>query len=258
MHHISIYSFISVYILLIIVTLLMKKAKIKRAQELLYGSAMMTVQLLLAGYILTELFENPYPVFTCLYLAIMFIFAGRRILSKKFSFIMPFKFSVACAFVLTNILITVFFVIVITEQSFFSPQYTIPITGMLLGNTITGYNLALKTFQERLHTYKEQNHSLLHLGVHPKKILLPHINAAFETALLPTINNMLNMGIITLPGMLTGQILAGASPNTAILYQITITIAICATVSISVFCGLYVGQHFLYNGRLQLLISESS
>ena len=95
--------------------------------------------------------------------------------------------------------------------------------------------------------------SLLHLGLTPQKILLPMVNQALETALLPTLNSMLGMGIVSLPGMMTGQILSGTLPTTAILYQISIMIAICAVVCLSVFGSLYFGYKTLYNSRNQFL-----
>jgi len=254
MHQISLYSFASVYLLLLVVIFIMKRAKINKTKELLVASILMTVQLLLVGYVLTYLFENPYPLFTLLYCAVMLTFATRRIFSKKLQLNKKFKASIALSFLGTSILLPIFFVVFVTEQSFFNPQYTIPIAGMLMGNSMTGFSLALKAFQDNLKNNQGSIHTLLMLGVHPHKILMPHINSSFETALTPTINSMLSMGIISLPGMLTGQILAGASPNTAILYQIAIMITICAAVCISVFCGLYFGQKFLYNEKMQLTI----
>ncbi len=251
MHQISLYSFASVYILLLIVLMIMKRAKINKTKELFVASVLMTVQLMVAGYVLTYLFENPYPLFTLLYFVSMLLFAMRRVFSQKLALNKKFKISIALSFLFASIVVPIFFIVFVTEQSFFNPQYTIPIAGMLMGNSMTGFNLALKAFKENLENNQDSIHCLHMLGVHPKKILMPHINSAFETALLPTINSMLSMGIISLPGMLTGQILAGAAPNNAILYQIAIMIAICATVCISVFCGLYFGQKFLYNERMQ-------
>ena len=255
MHQISLYSFASVYLLLLAILLMMKKAKINKSKELFVASMLMTVQLILAGYILTYLFKNPYPLFTILYFATMLAFAIRRIFSQKLQFNNKFKVSVALSFLITSIVIPIFFIVFVTEQSFFNPQYTIPIAGMLMGNSMTGFNLALKSFQDNINNNQDSIQCLFMLGVHPKKILIPHINVAFETALIPTINSMLSMGIISLPGMLTGQILAGALPNTAILYQITIMIAICAAVCLSVFSGLYFGQKSLYNEKMQLTLN---
>lgn len=68
-------------------------------------------------------------------------------------------------------------------------------------------------------------------GAAPKKILMPFVKQSLETAMLPTINSMIGMGVVSLPGMMTGQILSGTLPTTAILYQIAIMIAICIMVT---------------------------
>lgn len=258
MHQISLYSFASIYLFLLFIFALMKMAKINKTKELLIASVLMSLQLILAGYLLSYLFENPYPLFTLLYFAVMLSFAIRRIFSQKIQLNNKFKLCIALSFLITNTIIPIFFIVLVTEQSFFNPQYTIPITGMLIGNSMTGFNLALKSLQDNIKNNQDSIQCLLMLGVHPRKILMPHINSAFETALIPTINSMLSMGIISLPGMLTGQILAGALPNAAIVYQITITLAICATVCLSVFSGLYFGQKFLYNKKMQLTFSDNA
>ncbi len=75
--------------------------------------------------------------------------------------------------------------------------------------------------------------ALLNIGAAPRDILLPFVRQALETALLPTLNSMMGMGIVSLPGMMTGQILSGTLPMTAILYQIAIMIAICTVVCLA-------------------------
>lgn len=249
---ISLYAFFSVYLLLLIVIAIMKKAQIHQSKILIYASVRMTLQLVLAGFVLTYLFKNPHPILTSAYFISMLVFALIQILSGQSHYNTRFRVIIAVSFIVSACIISSFFVIVITKQSFFNPQYTIPIAGMLIGNAMTGFNLALKSLHETLMAEKNQIKSLLMLGVHPRKILLPFMNKALETALIPTINAMISMGIISLPGMLTGQILAGTLPNTAILYQITIMIAISTMVCISVFYGLYYGINTLFNNKQQM------
>jgi len=136
--------------------------------------------------------------------------------------------------------------------NFFDARYTIPIAGMIMGNALTGVALGLRAFREKIKTQRIQIDTLLNCGVHPKKILTPFVNSSFETALIPTLNSMLGMGIISLPGMMTGQILSGTAPLTAILYQIAILITIAAVVCLATFCSLFFGFRTLYNKRCQL------
>ena len=247
----GIIRFALVYLLLIIVLIIMKKAHVNKSKELLLASLRMTVQLILAGFILTLIFAHPNPVFTMLYLTAMIAFASHRSISRNKELNTKFKVIIVCSLVFTGVAIMVFFIIVVVGESMFDPRYAIPLGGMIFGNTMTGLNLGLQSFTDSVNTQRVKSETLLSLGVTPKRILLPYVNHALETALLPTINSMIGMGIIFLPGMMTGQILAGAPPMSAILYQISIMIAICTVVCISVFCALIFGYKTMYNGRNQ-------
>ncbi|HZK87797.1 MAG TPA: iron export ABC transporter permease subunit FetB [Anaerovoracaceae bacterium] len=248
----NILQFSLIYLLLIVVLILMKRAKINQTKLLLLGTVRMTVQLVLAGFILTYIFANPHPLFTVAYIAAMVIFSITRILSRNKWLNKSFKIAVSLSLTLSGVFILAYFTLIVVGVSVFNPQYTIPIGGMIIGNSMTGITLALKTFNESITSSKSQIESLLNLGSTPKRILLPYVNRALETALLPTINSMLGMGIIALPGLMTGQILSGTSPSTAILYQIAIMVAITTSVCLSVFCSLHFGYKTLYNKQNQI------
>lgn len=248
----SILQFSLIYLLLIIVLVIMKKSKIEHTKLLLVSTARMTVQLVLAGLVLTYIFENPHPIFVILYLAAMIIFSIHRVLSNHKELNKGFKLSIGLALAFSGIFILGYFVIVVVGENFFNPQYTIPLAGMIIGNAMTGVTLGLKSFEENLKSQRSRIEALLNLGVTPKEILLPFANNALETALLPTLNRMLGMGIISLPGMMTGQILSGTAPTTAILYQIAIMVAITVAVCLTVFLALNFGYKTLYNKRNQM------
>jgi putative ABC transport system permease protein len=245
-------QFSLVYVLLVIILALMKKSKINQTKLLLVASFRMTVQLVLAGLVLTYIFKNPHPVFVIVYLIAMIAFSIHRVLSKNKEINKNFKIAVAFSQALSGLFILLFFVIVVVGKSIFNPQYAIPLAGMIIGNAMTGVTLGLKTFSESIKTQRNKIDALLNLGVEPKKILLPFVNNSLETALLPTMNSMLGMGIISLPGMMTGQILSGTLPTTAIMYQIAIMIAIATSVCLTVFCSLNLGYKTLYNKRNQI------
>ena len=245
-------QFSIVYLLLLVVLWIMKKSETNQSRLLVVASIRMTVQLVIAGLLLTYIFENPNPAFTVAYLLAMTVFAVHRVLSKNKRLNKNFKYIVAGSLSGAGLVIVVFFVGVIIQVDITNPQYTIPLSGMIIGNAMTGVSLGLKTFQENLQSRKDQLESLLNLGVLPKYILTPLANNALETALLPTLNSMLGMGIVSLPGMMTGQILSGTLPTTAILYQIAIMIAVCTVVCLSVYCSLFLGLRTLYNTDNQI------
>ena len=121
-----------------------------------------------------------------------------------------------------------------------------------MGNALTGVSLGLKSFWNGLEGQRARVEALLNIGATPEKVLFPFVCQALETALVPTLNSMLGMGIVVLPGMMTGQILSGTAPTTAILYQITIMVAICACVCLCCFCSLYFGYRTLWNAQKQV------
>jgi len=250
---IQIGQFSLIYLLLVIVLIVMKKSQMSQSKLLIVASIRMTIQLTLAGFIITYLFQNPHPLFTILYLVVMVSFAIRRVLSMNKDINVKFKLIIAGSLAISGLLITVFFICIVVGESFFNPQYAIPISGMIMGNAMTGVNLGIKTFLESIKGQKIKMEALLNVGVTPQKILLPFVKQALETALLPTMNAMLGMGVVSLPGMMTGQILSGIAPNTAILYQIAIMIAICTVVCLSVFSSLYFGYKTFYNKKNQII-----
>ncbi len=251
---ISIINFAVMYILLIVVGVIMKICKISQTKLLLLASIRMTVQLTLAGFVLMYILENPSPLFVCLYLLVMCIFAVHRILRVNKGLNKRFKLTISASVTMSAVVVIVFFIGIVVNVNIFNPQYTIPISGMIIGNTMTGVTLGVKTFMTKIRDSKLQIEVLVNQGAEPKNILQPMVNSALETALLPTMNSMLGMGIVSLPGMMTGQILSGESPTTAILYQIAINICIATVVCLAVFLSLKLGYKTLYNKENQFVV----
>ncbi|UZQ49208.1 ABC transporter permease [Clostridium kluyveri] len=249
----GIFQFLLIYLLLIIVLLIMKKSKVNQTKLLLAASLRMSVQLVIVGYILQYIFSNPKPLFTVVFLILMIAFAVNRVIKSRKDLNYDFKIAIGASLTFSGIFILFFFMTAVVNKSIFNPQYSIPLAGMIIGNAMTGINIGIKTFMDSISKEKSKINTLLNLGVEPKDILKPFANNALETALIPTLNSMVGMGIVFLPGMMTGQILSGTLPTTAIMYQIAIMIAICTSVCITVFLSLNLGYKSLYNNRKQLL-----
>lgn len=249
----GIFQFSLIYLLLIIVLLIMKKSKVNQTKLLLIASLRMSVQLVIVGYVLQYMFSNPKPVFTVIFLILMIAFSVDRVIKSRKDLNNNFKIAIGASLTFSGLFVLIFFMAVVVNKSIFNPQYTIPLAGMIIGNAMTGINIGIKTFMDSINKEKNKINALLNLGVEPKDILKPFANNALETALIPTLNSMIGMGIIFLPGMMTGQILSGTLPTTAIMYQIAIMIAICTSVCITVFLSLNLGYKSLYNSRKQFL-----
>lgn len=147
-----------------------------------------------------------------------------------------------------------FLYVVVRISPWFDPRYVVPLAGMIIGNSMTGVSLGVKSLSESILSQKPLVEAALMLGARPKDATKYFSDKAFDSAILPTINSMIGMGIVFLPGMMTGQILSGTSPITAIKYQIAIMLGILGGVTISVSVFLMLGYRAFFNKEDQLII----
>ncbi len=248
----NIVQFLCVYLLLALVLFIMKRAQVDQTRLLFTASLQMSVQLYLAGLILTYIFDNPHPLFVILYLLSMITFSTQRIMKRNKHLNPRFRKIIFFSLGGSGLAVLSFFILVIVQTDIFNPQYVIPIGGMIMGNAMNGLSLGIKTLSETMNLEKNKIETLINAGIAPKAILRPFINQSIATAMLPTLNNMLNMGIIALPGMMTGQMISGTVPITAIMYQIAVMIAITTGVSLTTFFGLNIGSSTLINDSMQI------
>ncbi|MDR0777977.1 MAG: iron export ABC transporter permease subunit FetB [Methanomassiliicoccaceae archaeon] len=250
-------NFAFIYVLLLIIIAVMRRSRIDQTKTLVVACLRMTVQLVLAGLLLTFVFDNPSPWFTSVYVLVMVLFASYLVISKNRWLNRKFKTYVILAIGSSGISVLLYFILIVMNADVFNPQYAIPLAGMIVGNSMTGMTLGLRSFGSELTNNSDQMEALLNIGAEPRKIMNPFVNKAVEFAMMPTITSMLGMGIISLPGMMTGQILAGTEPTAAVLYQIAILIAISVAVCMTVFIALNLGYKTLYNERNQMTFSLS-
>lgn len=162
--------------------------------------------------------------------------------------------TIAAAMVIASISILIFFIVfVIKPEPLYNPQYLIPIGGMIMGNNMNGIALALKSILSSIDNQKEKIEGSLMLGATPKMAMDEINKDAFDLAIMPTLNSMKNMGLITLPGMMTGQILGGVVPTIAIKYQIAVMTIITSSVAIGVFIFLKFSTDKFFNEEKQLI-----
>jgi putative ABC transport system permease protein len=244
------------YVFVLIVLLIVRIRGINREKEIIISSIRMTLQLLLTGYILVYVFANPNPLFT---VAIIFLMEGFAVYTifKRFKNKLSrlFKRAVAISMGIGTLTCLMYFLLIVVRISpWYNQQYFIPIAGMVIGNSMTGISLGIKFLLEGMTTQRAMLEEALILGATPQAASRDIINNAFDAAILPTINSMLGMGIIFLPGMMTGQILSGTSPTTAIAYQIAIMLGILGAVAFSVIILLHLGYRSFFNKEDQLIL----
>lgn len=251
---IPIIQLVIAYIFVLILMLIVKIRDIGNTSEIIIASIRMTIQLVLVGYVLTYIFQNPSIPLVLLVLVIMEGFAVQNIYSRISEPIsLSLKIIIGSAMITgTGISIFTFILIVVNLEPWFLPQYFIPISGMLIGNSMTGISLGTEGLINGIKDNTAQIENALMLGAEPEMTTLEISNRAFYNAILPTLNSMIGMGIIFLPGMMTGQMLAGAPPLTAIKYQIAIMMGILGSVTLTVFIMIHFGARTFFNERKQL------
>jgi putative ABC transport system permease protein len=242
------------YVFVVILLLIVRHRGIKRERDILLASIRMTLQLVLIGYVLVYIFDNPSPFYTIIFIVLMEAFAIFNIFSRvKEEISTNLKKVIALSMIIGTLSSMIYFLfIVIRVTPWYNPRYFIPITGMLIGNSMTGISLGVSRLIGGINSNKNQIEAALMLGAVPKIAVKGIVDNAFDAAVLPTINSMVGMGIVFLPGMMTGQILAGLSPISAIKYQIAIMLGILGSVSLTVIIFINLGYKTFFNKDSQL------
>ncbi len=242
------------YIFVLIVLAIVRIRGIKREKEIIISSVRMTLQLILVGYALVYIFDHPNPLLTILIIALMEAFSIYTVF-KKFKKRLSIRLKRVIAFSMctgTLSCLLFFLLVVIRITPWYDPQYFIPIAGMIVGNSMTGISLGVKSLLDGMTTHRVLVEEALTLGATPYEASKEIVNNTFDAAILPTINSMVGMGIVFLPGMMTGQILSGTLPTTAIAYQIAIMLGILGAVSLTVILMLILGYRTFFNKEIQL------
>jgi putative ABC transport system permease protein len=255
---IELWRLIAAYIFVVFLIVFVKIRKISREKQIILASFRMTLQLVLAGFVLILIFKHPNPFVTILFIIGMEIFAVTNIFKQLDVFLRKeSKLMVAFAMVGGSLLTLVYFNFVVIHFSpWYEPRYFISIAGMIVGNSMTALTLGLINFLDGLRNQREIVEGSLLLGATPKDAVKPFMDRAFDSAILPTLNNMLGMGIVFLPGMMSGQILSGISPLVAIEYQIAILLGILGSTTLTVMIFIVGGYQSFFSKDAQILPLE--
>jgi putative ABC transport system permease protein len=191
--------------------------------SLAHATLRTVVQLLGVGVVLGVVFELNNPIAVLAILMVMLLIAtvtARNRIGKKIPQVVPvvfgaMLFSTALTLSYTNLLI-------IQPDSWYEPQYLIPLAGIVLGNAMNGAAIAGERLVSTINSSRLEIETHLSLGATPQQAVAGYRKDAIRAGLIPTLNQMMVVGVVTLPGMITGQLLSGISPLDAASYQILI------------------------------------
>ncbi|MEM7018267.1 MAG: ABC transporter permease [Pseudomonadota bacterium] len=183
-------------------------------KEVIFASLRMVIQLVAVGFVLVSIFENPSPWLSLVIVTIMLVIAAwiaiRPVRHHK-GFMMPALVALSVSVTL-HLGISIF--LILKLENWYQPSVLIPLAGMYFANAMNAISLAAERFHAELHTSVTADKARI---------------TAFHAAMIPQINGLLAVGLVALPGMMTGQILSGVSPLIAVRYQIMIMTMILGT-----------------------------
>jgi putative ABC transport system permease protein len=196
---------------------------------LLWAAVRTVVQLLAIGYVLGWVFEFAYWYVVLPIMCLMTLIAGASAAGRgKRTYAGQRIDSIASVWISSWLVTAVGLFAVIRIHPWYEPQYAIPILGMILGNTLTGVSLGMERMTQELTTGRGTIEMILALGGTRWEAAQQAARHAVRAGMMPTLNQMTVVGIVSLPGMMTGQVLAGESPEDAVRYQIVIMFLIAA------------------------------
>lgn len=232
---ISTFSIILALLLLTIPLIFNLVFKLDILRAVLNSIFRMSGQLFLVGLFLKYLFAWNNSLINLLWFTVMVIFATYSVVKESKLNIKLFFLPAFTAFFLANGSILLYFNgLIVNLTNLFDAKYLIAIGGMLLGNSLNWNIVGISNFYQNIK--RDENRYLYNLSVGASQLeaLAPYFKSSLTTALKPSIASMANMGIVFLPGLMTGQILSGINPIVAIKYQIAIMIAIFVSTTLSV------------------------
>ena len=240
---------------LIVMTVIVSYQQRMRLElEILHSALRAVVQLVVVGYLLNFIIGADHPLFTSGVLLVMLISAaingGKRGPGiKHASWIAGVSIGIGAVFTLT--------VLLSAKVLSFAPYQMIPVGGMVMSGSMVAVGLC---FRQIITSFKRRQQEIqikLALGATPMQSCKAILREALIFSLEPTIDSAKTLGIVALPGMMTGLILAGMSPMEAIKYQIIVIFMTFSTVSIAIAIAGYLSCRQFFNTKEQLILSDS-
>jgi len=237
-------------IFVLIPLLLSKTLNLGLEKDTLIATVRSAVQLIAVGFVLKFVFESEQAVFIVLMVLLMIGAAvqnarrkGKAVKGITWKLFVTFA---AIELITQGVLLSLHIVPA-------TAQYIISISGMLIGNSMVLAILFLNRFTSEVESHRDETELILSLGGTPKQSINRQLLKAIQASMIPTIESQKTIGLVQLPGMMSGQIIAGADPIQAVQFQLLIVFLLLATAAMtSVILG-YLSYRSFFNERMQLL-----
>jgi putative ABC transport system permease protein len=225
------------------------------ARQLIIAACRNVVQLLLIGYILKLIFNTNNLYLLSTIACIMLLVAGYEINARQkypLKRWVGFKIGTSALFLSSFAMALLTLTVIVAPTPWYAPQYSIPLLGMLLGNTMNGISLGMDKLNQSLYQQKQIIEQRLMLG-HSYQDAIKEIRIeSVRTGMIPIVNSMAIAGLVSLPGMMTGQILSGTPPVEAVKYQILIFFLIASGTGFGIMTAVWMISKRMFDERQRL------
>lgn len=245
--------------LVVLLALLTLPMRLGLFRQILVAGARTTIQLSLVGFVLKALFEHPRPGWIALMAGVMLLAAGREVMQRqkqRFTGVWGGGLGLLSMFVSSFSITVLALTVIIRIRPWYNPQYAVPLLGMMLGNTMTGIALGLDRLTQSARDGRHVIENRLMLGEPWFQAVEQIRKESIRSGLIPIINSMSVVGLVSLPGMMTGQILSGTLPVEAVKYQILIMFLIACGTGFGTILAVWLGARRLFDDRQRLRLDR--
>ncbi len=236
-------------LLVLIPILISNKDKLNIGKDIVVSVVRAIIQLVIVGYLLDFIFGLEKPIYTVILILVMIFNAALNTKKKEDSIINRFSISFISILIGSSITMGV---LILSNAIEFTASEVVPIAGMIISNSMVAILLSYRNLISNFKGSREAVEVKLSLGADIKEASNDIIRESIKISIMPTVDSAKTLGIVSLPGMMTGLILGGASPIVAVKFQIMVTFMLLASVSISTMIATYLSYKSFFNNRKQL------
>ncbi|PLX22449.1 MAG: iron export ABC transporter permease subunit FetB [Ignavibacteria bacterium] len=233
------------------------KLRLGLERDLLWGTLRSVAQLALLAFVLVYVFRiEQWYLVVAIYL-MMILFAATiirgRIKRTNATYVLPTFLSMALSYVLISYVVVG---VIVRADPWFLPMYFIPIGGMIIGNSMNAIAIALDRLFSDLLARRAQVELRLCLGATSREASHEIVREAVRAGMIPSINAMMGVGIVFIPGMMTGQILAGSDPIVAVKYQIMVMLMLVGSTALGSVLVVLLVRRRCFSADHRLILEE--
>jgi len=241
--------------LVMVMAILAFVMQLRMSQLIIVAAIRTVVQLLLVGLVLKWLFAQQAFIWIAAMWTVMLLVAGREILARqtrRFKGLWGYGVGTVSVFISSFVVGIFVLTMVVNNTPWYTPQYAIPLMGMIIGNTMTAAALSLENLTKTAWQQRMVLEARLALGQSWRQAIQDIATQSVRIGLFPIVNAMAAAGLVNLPGMMSGQILGGTPPAEAVKYQILIMFMITAASGFATLIAVWLAARHLFDNRQRL------